>query len=351
MELRRLATTATGTVAVLVLAACGAGSDASGPSITFMSGGGAYGDALREAFLTPYAEDEDVKVVEDPTLSYAKIQTQVRADEVTIDVVPAEGYWSVQQCGELLQPLDTDIVDLSGVDPALVQDECGAPLLTYSTAIYYNTDTYPEDGPDTCEEFFDTEQYPGTRSVRSSPLPNPLIECALLADGVAPGELYPLDLDRAFDKIAEIEDDLVFWEAGSDSETQMASGEVDIIMAWNGRAYAAVADQDAPFAGGEGESLLIYDALVVPKGVDDPDAVMELIDFMMQPERQATLATLIPYSPSAVDAELTDLPAELEPFLPQTNPAMAEGTIVQDQQWWAENGEIVTDRWQSELVQ
>ena len=336
---------------MLALAACGAGSDSSGPSITFMSGGGAYGDALRKAFLTPFTQEKNVKVVEDPTLSYAKIQTQVRADEVSIDLVPAEGYWSVQNCGELLLPLDKDIVDLDGVDPDLVQDECGAPLLTYSTAIYYNTETFPNDGPDTCKEFFDTEAFPGTRSVRSSPLPNPLLECALLADGVAPDELYPLNVERAFDKIAEIEDDLVFWEAGSDSETQMASGEVDIIMAWNGRAYAAVSGQDAPFAGGEGESLLIYDALVVPKGVEDPDAVMELIDFMMQPERQANLTTLIPYSPSALDAKLADLPGDLTPFLPETNKAMAAGTIVQDQRWWAENGEAVTDRWQSALAQ
>lgn len=333
----------------LSLFACSAGTSA-GPSITFMSGGGAYGDALTEAFLDPYQQESGVTIVDDPTLSYAKIQTQVEAKQVTTDVVPAEGYWSVQQCGTLLQPLNTELVDLSGIDPALVQDECGAPLLTYSTAIYYNTDKFGADGPDTCAAFFDPKTYPGKRSVRSSALPNPLLECALLADGVAADKLYPLDLDRAFTKIETIKDELVFWEAGSDSETQMASGEVDLIMAWNGRAHAAVADQDAPFAGGSGESLLIYDALVVPVGVADPDEVMKLINFMMRPEHQAKLTTLIPYSPSAKNAELTDIPEDLKPFLPQTNPKMAEGSIVQDQQWWAENADEVSDRWQSELV-
>ena len=205
-------------------------------------------------------------------------------------------------------------------------------------------------GPTPAPAFFDTKTYPGKRSVRSSALPNPLLECALLADGVAADKLYPLDLDRAFAKIETIKDELVFWEAGSDSETQMASGEVDLIMAWNGRAHAAVADQDAPFAGGSGESLLIYDALVVPVGVADPDEVMKLINFMMRPEHQAKLTTLIPYSPSAKNAELTDIPEDLKPFLPQTNPKMAEGSIVQDQQWWAEHADEVSDRWQSELV-
>lgn len=348
MPHRRLATLL-GASLLLSLFACSAGTT-SGPTITFMSGGGAYGDALGEAFLDPYQQESGVTIVDDPNLSYAKIQTQVEAKQVSTDVVPAEGYWSVQQCGKLLQPLNTELVDLSGVDPKLIQDECGAPLLTYSTAIYYNTKTYGEDGPDTCAAFFDTKTYPGKRSVRSSALPNPLIECALLADGVAPDKLYPIDLDRAFAKIATIKDDLVFWEAGSDSETQMASGEVDLIMAWNGRAYAAVADQDAPFAGGGGESLLIYDALVVPVGVANPDEVMKLINFMMKPEHQATLTTLIPYSPSAGNAELSDVPEDLKPFLPQTNPEMAAGSIVQDQQWWAENADAVAERWQSELV-
>ena len=265
-----------------------------------MSGGGAYGDALRKAFLTPFAQDEGVKVVDDPTLSYAKIETQVDAEEVTIDVVPAEGYWAVQQCGSCSSRSTPSMVDLRGIDPALVQGECGAPLLTYSTAIYYNTETYPgPTGPTGCKDFFDTERYPGKRSVRSSPLPNPLIECALLADGVPPDELYPLDLDRAFEKIESIKDDLVFWNTGADSEQLMASGEVEMILAWNGRAYAAIAEQDANFAPAYGESLLIYDALVVPKGVKDPDEAMKLVGSMMEPERQAKLTTLIPYSPSA----------------------------------------------------
>jgi putative spermidine/putrescine transport system substrate-binding protein len=151
-------------------------------------------------------------------------------------------------------------------------------------------------------------------------------------------------------KISTIEDDLIFWEAGSDSETLMANGEVDLIMAWNGRAYAAVADQAAPFAGGEGESFLIYDALVVPQGVSDPDAVMELIDFMLDPGRQAELTTRIPYSPAVEGADLADLPDEIKPFLPATNEAMEAGTVVQDQRWWAENGAAVADAWQSQLV-
>ena len=101
----------------------------------------------------------------------------------------------------------------AGVDKSLVQDKCGAPLLTYSTAIYYNVKTFGDRVPQSCADFFDTKTYPGKRAVRSAALPNPLIECALIADGVKPDDLYPLDIDRAFKKIETISDNLVFWES------------------------------------------------------------------------------------------------------------------------------------------
>lgn len=331
------------------IAGCGASSGGSdGESLTFMSSGGAYLDALNEAYLQPYEEATGVEIHDDPTLSYAKIETMVDAGNVTIDVTPAEGYWEIQQCGDLLLPIDRDIVDLSQVDPELIQSECGAPLITYSTAIYYNTNTFPTDGehPTGCRDFFDTERFPGKRAVRESGLPNPLIECALIADGVPRDSLYPLDVDRAFDKIATIKDDLIFWAAGADSAQLMTSGEVAMIHAWNGRAHDAIAEQGAEFASAYGESFVIYDALVVPNGVSDPDAAMELIQFMMDPARQANLTSLIPYSPTRQDATLTNLPEPLKEFLPETNPKVERGAIIQDQQWWADNGDDVVQRWQ-----
>lgn len=340
-----------GTLAVAVVALAGCGSDTSGDSekkanLTFMSGGGAYLDALNKAYLDPYERETGTKISDDPTLSYAKIKTQVKSGNVTIDTTPAEGYFSAQECGKDLQPLDTSIVDLSKVDPKLKQDKCGAPLITYNTGIYYKKGAFPAGAaPKGCKDFFDTKRFPGKRAVREGALPNPLIECALVADGVAPDELYPLDLDRAFKKIETIKDDLVFWASGTDSVQLMTTGEVAMIQAWNGRAYDAIAEQGAKYEPANGDAFLIYDALVVPKGVKDPKAVMRLIDSMMDPRRQAKLTSLIPYSPTRTDAQLGRLPAKLKKFLPETNPAARRGIIVQDQRWWAKNGDDATRRW------
>ena len=320
-------------------------------SLTFASWGGIYQDSQIKAFIEPFETETGIEVHDDSTLSYAKIQTMVDAGNVTWDVVTAEGFWAVEQCGKLLQPLDPGIVDLSQIDPALTQSECAAPLITYLSALYYNTETFTgSDHPAGCRDFFDTARFPGKRAAYAVAVPNALIECALLADGVASDALYPLDLDRAFEKLATIKADLIFWNIGADSEQLMSSGEVAMLMAFNGRAFAAITQQGAKFAPAYGESLMHYDALVVPKGVKDSAAAMELVNSMMDPDRQAALTALIPYPPTNKQARLANLPAGLTDYLPATNPTLAETVIVQDQRWWAANEVDVTRRWQ-ELFQ
>jgi putative spermidine/putrescine transport system substrate-binding protein len=329
------------------LTGCGSDDKAGGaPTLTFMSGGGTYQDAQNKAFIEPFTAETGIKVNNDTTLSYAKVKTMVDAGNVTVDVIPAEGYWAVQECGKALQPLDKTIVNMSDLDPALIQSDCAAPLLTYSTAMYYSTTAFPGTShPSGCRDFFDTTRFPGKRAAGSTAVPNALVECALIADGVPRESLYPLDLDRAFKKMQTIKKDLVFWNSGTDSVQLMVSGEVTMILAWNGRAYAAIAEQKAKFAPTYQESFLHYDALVVPKGVKNPQTAMKLVAYMLDPARQAKLTSLIPYGPSNKKAILANLPDPLKGFLPNTNTELAKGTIVQDQRWWAQNAETVTRRW------
>ena len=331
-------------VATAAVASCGK-DEKSG--LTFMSGGGAYQDALDKAYIRPFERENGVRVFDDPTLSYAKVQSMVESGGSGVDVIPAEGFWAVQQCGKLLQPIDTSVVDTSAIDPALKQTECGAPLLTYTSAIYYKNASYKgESKPTGCRDFFDVARFPGKRAAYSGALPNPLLECALIADGVPRASLYPLDLDRAFKKIQTIKDKLVVWNSGADSAQLMTAGEVDMILAWNGRAYAGIQEQKAAYTPAHGDEFLHYDALVVPKGVKDTAQAMKLVAYMMDPQRQATLTTLIPYAPANKKAKLTNLPAGLDAYLPGTNPNVAAALIVQDQRWWAENADTVTTRWQ-----
>ncbi len=55
---------------------------------------------------------------------------------------------------------------------------------------------------------------------------SPMMEIALLADGVAPDKLYPIDADRAFKKLDTIKKQSIFWTTNSQSQQLLVDGEV-----------------------------------------------------------------------------------------------------------------------------
>ena len=92
--------------------------------------------------------------------------------------------------------------------------------------------------PTSFADFFDTETFPGKRGAYDY-VTGGLPEMALIADGVAPEALYPLDTDRAYKKMDTIKDDIVWWDTGAQSVQLTADGEVAMGMSWNGRLIAA----------------------------------------------------------------------------------------------------------------
>ena len=84
-------------------------------------------------------------------------------------------------------------------------------------------------------DFFDVEKFPGKRSLYKWGAG--MWEAALLADGVAPDKLYPLDLERAHDKIAAFKDNIVsYWGGGAESQSVLMNGEASMAMIWSTRA-------------------------------------------------------------------------------------------------------------------
>ena len=86
---------------------------------------------------------------------------------------------------------------------------CFIPQIVYSTTFGYRTDVFEGDQPATIADVFDLEKYPGKRSLERRPINN--LEWALLADGVAPADVYPMlstseGVARALAKLDTIKD-------------------------------------------------------------------------------------------------------------------------------------------------
>ncbi|UOQ57597.1 ABC transporter substrate-binding protein [Leucobacter allii] len=341
--LRQLPAAGLAAAAVLALAACSSGAapdEGSGDSLVFASYGSAYQDAQNEAFLTPWAEESGASVQNDGPTSYPKIQQMVESGNAIWDVADTEPYFPVANCGTLVEELDFTNIDTSNF-PEGTWSDCSIPIAQYSTMLIYNTDTYSGDVPATPADFFDLERFPGTRVV-----PNwagaGALEFALLADGVAPEDLYPLDTERAYAKLDTIRDSLTFWDTSSESQQSMEDGAADMWLAWSGRGYEAE-NNGAAIAPVWQDNLLSWASLSIIKGSKNAENAQSFIEYAATAEPQARFAELQPYSPANLAAE-----PELSELQEKWNVAKAEvqdQSVVTDVQWWADNSAEAEAEW------
>ncbi|WP_219417651.1 ABC transporter substrate-binding protein [Pseudonocardia nigra] len=343
--MKRVATAAAAASAVTLLAACGgaAAEGDGGKELTVVMWGGADQETPVSAGVQPWADAAGVTVKQDSPSDYAKFRAQVESGRVAWDVVEVEPNFAHTACTNgWAVKLDATTVDTSLVDPETV-GECGAPLLEYAFTIGYNTEAFSvENHPRTWAEFFDTEQFPGKRGFWKYAT-GAMFEAALLADGVAPGELYPLDIDRAFRKLDTIKDEIVFYETGEQQQQLVASGEVPLIQAWNGRIFSA-AQEGQPVANEWNEHLLSYDQVVIPNGSPNADLAQEWIAWYLEnPKAQADYANAVAYGP-VNDAALEFVEPDVLEELPGAPENAAKRAAVIDYGYWAEHYDAVSER-------
>ena len=270
----------------------------------------------------------------------------MESGKVSGDVVEVEPNFAHTACDKgWAEKLDTSIVDTSGLNPEEVTD-CAIPVLEYAFTIGYNTDKFAKDHPTTWAEFFDTKKFPGKRGFWKYAT-GAIFEAALLADGVAPDDLYPLDIDRAIAKLNTIKDDLVFWTSGAESEDLVGSGEVAMVMTYNSRAYDVKNVLGKPVDYTFRDQILAASYLSVPKGTKNKDAAMELIAYAVGSESNGNPSKYLPLAPSNTGATPD---AEMEKDLPTAH--LDEPHAQFDDVWIAENQadvEAAYQEWRSSL--
>ena len=186
-------------------------------AITVVSYGGSYAQASVEAYHKPFTEATGIEVrLDDFNGGLAQIRAQVDAGAVHWDVVDLATSHVELACNEGI----IEIVDLDALAPGVngeppttdfpedARTECGPGFLYYSTIYAYNTNYIEGSPPETMEDFFDLEKFPGRRGMRREPFAN--LEFALLADGVPADQIYtvldaPQGVDRALRKLDTIQ--------------------------------------------------------------------------------------------------------------------------------------------------
>jgi putative spermidine/putrescine transport system substrate-binding protein len=188
------------------------------------------------------------------------------------------------------------------------------------------TKTFPDGGPASWADFWDFTKFPGKRAIPGVAASfDYMFEAALMADGVKPADLYPLDLDRATKKLDELKGHVVFYTEYPQMQQLLASGSASIEFGPTGQ-YAALNRAGVPTSINWNQALLAQNVFVIPKGAPNQANAIALADYFSDPKKQAAFAELTNYSPGD-KAALALIPAKTLANLP-SSPANV-GKVIQ----------------------
>lgn len=216
-----------------------------------------------------------------------------------------------------------------------------------ATSVVYRTSALGTKGPQSWQDFWDVEHFPGRRSLFK--YARYTMEQALLADGVAPEHLYPLDLDRAFRSLDRIKNHVdVWWSGGAQIIQLLTGGEVDMMGALLARALAAE-PQGTPITVSWNNFLWQMDGWAMPKGGPKADMMREFMQFSCAVAPQAALPNYIPAGPVNL-AAYAHIKPEVAALLTTSPEHRAKG-VHQDAAYWVKNGNDVQQRFNAWFIQ
>jgi putative spermidine/putrescine transport system substrate-binding protein len=330
---------------------CAAG--ASAQQITVTSWGGAYTKSQAAAMHEPFTAKTGVKILsEDYNGGLAELRAQVKTGNVKWDVVDVELAEALRGCDEgLFEKIDAAKLPKGddGSDakadflPGMV-NTCAIANISYANVVAYDKAKLGAKPPTKLDDYFDLAKFPGKRGMKKEPYVN--LEWALMADGVAPADVYnvlgtPAGVDRAFKKLDTIKSQIVWWSAGAQPPQLLASSEVVMTSVYHGRIYDANTKDGKNFAVLWDGQITVPDLFVVVKGSKNAKAAMDFVLFATGTKPLADQTKFIPYAP-ARKSSLKLVEDKTKPWLP--GPAQAGRGFQTDAGWWADHADELSQK-------
>lgn len=332
-----------GTVALGVLAAAvWLQPAAAEETLTVASWGGTLQKAYDQAWFQPFqAANPDIRIVYD-TMDYAKLKAMVESGNVTWDVADIEENFGLGSTEHLLEKIDCTIVPCAELSPEKFKTTgYRIPNLMASIVLGYNTEKMPAGKvPQGWADFLDTETFPGKRVIMMDTGSFPM-EQVLLGDGVDQGTMYPLDIDRALDKLNALGSDLIIAPSYQGCAELVAAGDAVMGGCWNGRFYDVKNRAKAPVEIQWNQVVISPGYFVIPKGVKNKEAAMKFLAFVTSAEHNGAVAKYLPYGPTNPNA-MASVPPELADHLPS---AHLDSAFYPNDVWYDANQTEVARRW------
>ncbi|WP_312241756.1 extracellular solute-binding protein [Pantoea sp.] len=309
--------------------------------------GGALAPALRKAFYDPFEKETGIRITNvahesDPVTQF-KVAVDTGSHIWDLAMVTPDNVQRLTMDKNYIAPLD--IADDKDILPGMLTPNWFG-FSVWSTVMAYRTDRLKGEAPKGWADYWDTEKFPGRRALYRSP--SGTLEMALLADGVAPKDLYPLDIERAMKSMDKIRQSVsVWWSNGAQNTQLLQSGEVDMSDTWNARAIAAI-NSGAP-VNLAWQGTYSVDGWSIVAGTPKLKQAQAFVRFCMHPERQAVYSAMTSNGPSNPNAlKMMD---QSKAQLLTTYPKNLEGLQRRDEAWWSKNYDAVNERFQEWLLE
>lgn len=346
MKLRRRQVLLGASAGLLAAPAIWSPAHAQGKRIVVRDDGGIYNKAYNAVFYQPFTKATGIECVgaqanAEPT---AQIKSMVDTKSYLWDM--AKISWPAIA---LLTTGDKIYLEKHGLEsdpaiakiPAQYMNPYGVGTNIYTTVLAYRSDAFKgRRAPSSWADLWNVKEVPGRRGLRKHPFDT--IEQALMADGVARGEVYPCNLDRAFGALDRLKPDVaVWWTSGAQLEQLLTAGEVDMIPTWVSRAQAAQAAK-APVEIVWDQGIWGCDNWSILAGTPNADACREFIKFASDPKRMAQLFEYFPAGLTIPEA-FNYLPAEAAKGSP-SHPDNIKNGLKLDANYWLDNQASVINR-------
>lgn len=341
-------------------------------SLTIMTWDGAYEASQRIAYFRPFTKDTGIPIAPKTYDGSLAAVEKAIAKSDGADVINVSSGVLAQLCKKkLLVPIDisklppaaggerapegqgatpTEPATTASTSPEAdflddTVSSCGVGSVAWAATPVFDKEAFDGKAPRTAADFFDLESFPGKRALPKGP--RYTMELALLADGVAPAEVYatlatPEGQTRAFDTLDKIRTEIVWWSKPATPLTLIRKGKVAMGLAYTGRIFQNAVE--APNKVGILWAGQIYDVdhWAIPKTSERKRQAAEFVAFASRPDRLAAHAALTAYGParkSAVTLVGTHpvVGVEMAKFIP-TAPAHLETALRFDEGWWDKNG-------------
>jgi putative spermidine/putrescine transport system substrate-binding protein len=311
--------------------------------------GGTMQETQRKAYFEPFEKQTGIKVRDFAGSDPTKIKAMVETGNVEWDMAQLSrgSIMNLQKRGDYFEKIDYDIVD-PDVDKAYRFDY-GLEMLVWAQVMAYRSDAFKGAVPVGWADFWDTKKFPGDRAMVGTGNGGwPELEFALMAAGVPPDKVYPIDIDKAFGSYEKIKKDVIKWlDTGALPIQLLTDREVVMTSVWNGR-MAALQASGVPAAISWPQGLLKRDAWGIPKGAKNKVNAMKFVAYSTMAIPQARVSLGIPYG--FVNNKSVDyIPPERLSVLPSA-PAIKSQLVSYNYDWWIDNRDTVINRFNKWLL-